>query len=1036
MAIKWRSLHVSLYWCLLCSFNFTTCLRNETDRLALISFKDAIQQDPFQVLSSWNDSMHFCHWRGVICSRRHPDRVVALNLKSQGLVGTMSPHIGNLSFLKNIDFRNNSFHGQIPQEIGRLRRLKYIILSNNSFQGNIPTNLSYCLDLMELNLIDNKLVGNIPVELGSLPKLGALGLGKNNLTGTITPSIMNLSSLWQISLMSNSLQGQIPEEISQLKNLEYLMFQENNLSGEIPRGLFNISSIQYFSMGFNQLHGSIPSNIGLTLPKLWYLSVNFNKLTGPIPISLSNASGLTEMGFSMNAFSGLFPKDLGMLKRLLYLDCSSNQLQDDLSFIESLTNCSSLTALDLQSNLFQGNVPNSIANLSKDLMAIALSDNQLKNTIPQGIENLLNLRFFQFASNNLTGPILIDFKKFPKLQLLDLHSNKFTGSVPSSIGGLSMLTALYMGGNNLQGSIPPSLGDCQNLIELDLSLNNLSGSIPKQVIGLSSLSISLLLASNALTGPIPSEVGLLQNLIRLDLSDNGLSGVIPNSISRCMSLEKLHLEGNSFEGEIPQILGALQGLQELDISRNNFSGPIPDSLTELHWLNYLNLSFNQLQGKVPENGIFLNASAVSLVGNSGLCGGITEMKHPSCLFPNSKKKKVSLKVKVVIAVVIATTFSALLVCFSVYLLRKRKSRKNISVPFPEHQFMRISYAELFKATNAFSMANIIGLGSYGSVYKAFLEQVEMTVAVKVLNLQQRGASKSFLSECRALGSIRHRNLLKLLSVCSSIDFEGNDFRALIYEFMPNGSLERWLHAHSAGDDGRETESRNLTPLERLNIAIDIATAIEYLHSGSLSTIIHGDLKPSNVLLDEEMTANIGDFGLARIVSSVSGEIQQCRSTSGVMKGSIGYVAPEYGIGDIASIEGDVYSYGILLLEMFTGKKPTDESFKDDLNLHTFVETSFPHRVMEIVDPRILSGDEGVSFKGYIISVLRIGVACSMEQQRQRMEMRGAISELQKIKDSYQKERLKKRTRNAYQIGVQAAPTIQTNSKYQIAMLSN
>ncbi|EEF35543.1 serine-threonine protein kinase, plant-type, putative [Ricinus communis] len=731
---------------------------------------------------------------------------------------------------------------------------------------------------------------------------------------------MNLSSLWQISLMSNSLQGQIPEEISQLKNLEYLMFQENNLSGEIPRGLFNISSIQYFSMGFNQLHGSIPSNIGLTLPKLWYLSVNFNKLTGPIPISLSNASGLTEMVFSMNAFSGLFPKDLGMLKRLLYLDCSSNQLQDDLSFIESLTNCSSLTALDLQSNLFQGNVPNSIANLSKDLMAIALSDNQLKNTIPQGIENLLNLRFFQFASNNLTGPILIDFKKFPKLQLLDLHSNKFTGSVPSSIGGLSMLTALYMGGNNLQGSIPPSLGDCQNLIELDLSLNNLSGSIPKQVIGLSSLSISLLLASNALTGPIPSEVGLLQNLIRLDLSDNGLSGVIPNSISRCMSLEKLHLEGNSFEGEIPQILGALQGLQELDISRNNFSGPIPDSLTELHWLNYLNLSFNQLQGKVPENGIFLNASAVSLVGNSGLCGGITEMKLPSCLFPNSKKKKVSLKVKVVIAVVIATTFSALLVCFSVYLLRKRKSRKNISVPFPEHQFMRISYAELFKATNAFSMANIIGLGSYGSVYKAFLEQVEMT--------------------------------------------------------------------------------------------------------------------PSNVLLDEEMTANIGDFGLARIVSSVSGEIQQCRSTSGVMKGSIGYVAPEYGIGDIASIEGDVYSYGILLLEMFTGKKPTDESFKDDLNLHTFVETSFPHRVMEIVDPRILSGDEGVSFKGYIISVLRIGVACSMEQQRQRMEMRGAISELQKIKDSYQKERLKKRTRNAYQIGVQAAPTIQTNSKYQIAMLSN
>lgn len=165
------------------------------------------------------------------------------------------------------------------------------------------------------------------------------------------------------------------------------------------------------------------------------------------------------------------------------------------------------------------------------------------------------------------------------------------------------------------------------------------------------------------------------------------------------------------------------------------------------------------------------------------------------------------------------------------------------------------------------------------------------MAVKVLNLQRRGASNSFISECQALRTIRHRNLLKLLSVCSSIDFEGNDFKALIYEFMVNGNLDKWLHAHNAREDGQEEESGNLKLIDRLNIAIDVATAIDYLHNGRSSIIIHGDIKPSNVLLDEQMTAHIGDFGLAKIVASISGEIQQYQSSSTAIKGSIGYVAP-------------------------------------------------------------------------------------------------------------------------------------------------
>ncbi|XP_057998395.1 probable LRR receptor-like serine/threonine-protein kinase At3g47570 isoform X1 [Hevea brasiliensis] len=1017
MAINtwWSLYHIPLLcWCLCSLLNPATCLQNETDRLALISFKDAIQKDPFGVLDSWNDSLPFCDWHGVSCGRRHPHRVVTLILNSQGLVGFLSPHIGNLSFLRRIDFRNNSFHGKIPQQIDRLHRLQDIDFSNNSLQGNIPTNLSRCSNLLYLNFIDNKLVGNIPAELGSLPKLEALGLAKNNLTGSIPASMGNLSSLWQISFRRNGLQGQIPEEISQLGSLRILIFGENNLIGEIPYGLFNISNLEDVEVDTNQLNGIIPSDIGLNLPKLSSLQISDNRLIGPIPISLSNASALQQIAFEYNDFSGSIPKVFGMLPELEILNFALNQLQDDLSFIDYLTNCSNLITLGLRGNFLRGTVPISMANLSKDIDFLSVADNQLYGAIPIGVENLVNLRFFLFGDNYLTGPLDIDFGKFPRLELLDLGSNKFTGKIPSSIGNLSFLTRLYLGFNDLHGSIPPSLGSCHNLNELELLHKNLSGSIPTQVMGLSSLSVTLDLSGNALTGPVPLEVGLLTNLQRLDLSDNRLSGTIPNTIGKCLSLQSLNLHGNSFQGETLQDFGALRGLQELDISRNNFSGRIPDSFSQLTGLNHLNLSFNQLQGEVPKRGIFLNASAVSLMGNNDLCGGIAEMKLPSCFITNSKKNNLSLTLKVTIPVVVSAVFSFLLVCSLIFWHWKRISRKkNISMPLCEHQFLRISYAELFKATNGFSMANIIGVGSYGSVYKGLLDQVGIQVAVKVLNLQRRGASNSFMSECQALRTIRHRNLLKLLSVCSSIDFEGNDFKALIYEFMVNGSLEKWLHGRNVGEDGPEGESGNLKLIDRLNIAIDIATAIEYLHNGSSSSIIHGDLKPSNVLLDEEMTAHIGDFGLAKIVASVSGEIQQYQSSSTAIKGSIGYVAPEYGLGDPVSKEGDIYSYAILLLEMFTGKKPIDEYFKDDLNIHTFVESNLPDRVMEILDPRIAFEDGGGSLKDCILSVMRIGVACSMEQPGERMKMRDVISELVKIKSSYVKERQKQGRRNAF-----------------------
>ncbi|XP_039169496.1 probable LRR receptor-like serine/threonine-protein kinase At3g47570 [Eucalyptus grandis] len=414
--------------------------------------------------------------------------------------------------------------------------------------------------------------------------------------------------------------------------------------------------------------------------------------------------------------------------------------------------------------------------------------------------------------------------------------------------------------------------------------------------GLSSLSIAFSLANNNLSGSLPLQVGSLKNLGILDLSYNRLTGLIPTSIGECLVLERLHLEANSFHGQIPEALRPLRGLLELDLSNNNFSGPIPIFLAGLSLLMYLNLSFNQLEGQVPEGGVFLNASSVSIYGNTKLCGGVLGLKLPLCKSPSSKKSS-STKARVIYVVVGSLLCLALLLlCLSIYYRKKKQTTTNASTSLSfENQFLRISYEELLRATDRFSETNLIGKGRYGMVYKGILDGGAM-VATKVLNLTQRGASRSFISECRTLGTIRHRNLVKILSVCSSVDFRGNDFKALIYEFMANESLEQWLHPRTIGQDDECSKSRNLRLVQRLNIAIDIATAIEYLHKDCYPAIVHGDLKPSNVLLDIDKVARVGDFGLAKIISTMSIETtrvpDQGGSTSTAIRGSIGYVPPD------------------------------------------------------------------------------------------------------------------------------------------------
>ncbi|KAL6288717.1 hypothetical protein ACE6H2_006227 [Prunus campanulata] len=1075
-----------------------------TDQVALVALRSHINSDPHNILVNWSTTTSVCNWVGVTCGSRHL-RVASLNLSNMGFIGTIPPHLGNLSFLVALSFYNNSFHSTLPHELSYLRRLRFISFGYNNFMGSIPSwfgsfpklqsfylcgnnfsgsipttifNLStlQVIDLsinklsgsipstifnlytlQEIDLSNNQLSGGIPRQLGNLTMLKKINLALNNfneipkeignldklemlyvpsnaLKGPVPVAVFNMSSLttltlyennlsgvlpdnicqhlpsihvlrlglnhfdgplpselWQckelliLSLEKNNFNGSIPKNIGNLTQLTMIALDTNNLTGSIPSSIFNMSKITELTLGMNQLSGSLPANIGLGLPNLHLLYTEANDLSGVIP-NFSNASMLTHLQLHLNSFTGFIPRSLCAVTNLECLTLFMNNLTIETSTLSCLANHGNLKRLFLQANPLNARLDDSFRNCSiSSLQLIDLRGCSMKGNIPIDIGNSSSLLELHLGHNQLTGSIPTSVERLRNLQGLYLNDNKLEGYIPYQLCQLDKLVDLGLGSNQLSGPIPSCLGNLATSIRsLSLESNSLSFTIPSTFWRLVDI-LHVNLSSNSLIGPLSEGIGTLKVVVDLDLSNNHLSGTIPSTIGGLQDLVNLSLANNNLEGPIPSSFNHMLSLELLNLSRNSLSGVIPSSLEALLYLKYLDLSFNRLQGQIPTSGPFQNFPAQSFVSNKALCGA-PRLHVPPCkngtLEPNWRKAKYIIPGIISVILLVASV--------SIFVLRMKR---NVEVAreansLPQLLWRRVSHLDLLRATNGLNENNLLGNGGFGSVYKGTLSD-GTDVAVKVFHLQLEGSFKSFDRECEILSNIRHRNLIKIISCCSELDF-----KALVLNYMPNGSLEKWLYS----------ENYSLNMLQRMNIMIDVASALEYLHHGNSVPIVHCDMKPSNILLDDDMVAHVADFGIAKLVGI--GE----STTQTMTLATIGYMAPEYGTEGIISTRGDVYSFGIVLIETFTRRKPTDEMFSGRMSLKQWIANSLllPDAIIdEVVDANLVwktkQEHDVETWRDCLSSIIRLALICSAESPAQRINMQESVATLNKIKNKLLKD---------------------------------
>ncbi|KAG9442915.1 hypothetical protein H6P81_018769 [Aristolochia fimbriata] len=956
---------------LLLSLTFSASAQKQTEIQALTSFKLGLE-DPLGALAGWDPSTPFapCDWRGIVCSGNGTVR--ELRLPRLRLAGPLSPHLSNLPDLRKLSLRSNRLNGSIPYSLSRLTRLRALFLQSNSLSGPLPPNISNLGSLQILNLAQNLLSGAIS-NIVFPSSIRYLDLSSNAFSGEIPNNLSASPALQLINVSFNRLRGGVPASFGELQALQYLWLDWNLLDGTLPSAIANCSSLLHLSLQGNSLRGRVPAAIG-ALPSLQVLSLSQNNLSGPLPASLFyNASGsapnslrIVQLGF--NAFTEMAPPE-----------------QPSFSSV--------LQVLDLQQNMIRGEFPRWLINVPT-LRILDLSGNSFTGPLPSKFGDLFALQQLRLARNSLQGEVPANILKCRYLQVLDLEDNRFSGEIPEFIGQLADLKNLSLGGNFFTGQIPASYGNLSKLEALSLRQNNLKGSVSTELIRLnigncSGLTV-LELRSNRLTGQIPTSFSRLSHLQKLDLGNNLLIGKIPPEIANFSSLITLRLDKNHLSGVILDFISDLSNLQILDLSSNNFTGAIPANLSLIPRLAYLNVSNNNLEGEIPRTLAFRfnNPSLFSM--NQHLCGKPLSRKCENAPKKGKSKKKKKVIVLLGIAAGVAVLAALCCCCYIISLLRWRKrlqeggekkkspargsSGANSGAgdngnggPKLVMFNNKITYAETLEATRQFDEENVLSRGRYGVVFKACFQDGTVLSIRRLPDCSVE--ERAFRKDAELLGKVKHRNLTVLRGYYTGPP----DIRLLVYDYMPNGNLATLLQ-EASHQDGHVLN----WPMRHL-IALGVARGLAFLHTVAM---VHGDIKPQNILFDADFEAHLSDFGLDKLAVATPAEA----STSATPVGTLGYVSPEAILTGQTSKESDVYSFGIVLLELLTGKRPVMFTGEDEDIVKWVKRLLQRGQVSELLEPGLLELDpESSEWEEFLLGV-KVGLLCTAPDPLDRPSM--------------------------------------------------
>ncbi|KAM0839504.1 hypothetical protein ACQ4PT_060274 [Festuca glaucescens] len=959
--------------------------------LALLSLKSSLN-DPAGALSPWTYaaaasagatrslSPPWCAWPGIACDAATGD-IVGIDLSRRNLSGTFSPTAAALlaPTLASLNLSWNAFAGELPSAVFLLRRLVKLDISHNFFNSTFPDGIAKLGSLAVFDAYSNCFAGQIPRSIGQLRRLEQLNLGG---------SFFN---------------GSVPAELGQLRQLRFLNLAGNALSGQLPRELGELALLEHLEIGYNGYDGGIPAEFG-GLTQLQYLDVAAANLSGSVPPELSGLAQLQSLFLFKNKLAGAIPPSWSSLRALQVLDLSDNQLAGEIP--AGFGELGNLTTLNLMSNFLSGTVPATIGELPS-LEVLQLWNNSLTGRLPESLGASGRLVRLDVSTNSLSGPIPSGICAGNHLLRLILFANRFNSTIPTSLANCSSLWRVRLESNRLSGTIPAGFGAVQNLTYMDLSSNELTGGIPFDLVASPSLEY-LNVSDNPIGGALPDTAWLapkLQvfaaskcavhgemppfgasgcaNLYRLELAGNELSGAIPSDIGRCKRLVSLRLQHNNLGGEIPAVLAALPSVTEVDLSWNALTGSVPAGIANCTTLETFDVSFNQLTPAGAPSGspdpneggsarhtaaMWVSAVAVAFAGMVVLA---LTARWLQCLEDDSAASSVS---------------------------GAGCARPNVVVgPWRMTAFQRLSFTADDVARCVEGSDGIVGAGSSGTVYRAKMPNGEV-IAVKKLwqaPAQKETASDNapkqrcrqdgvdgderVLAEVEMLGHLRHRNIVRMLGWCTN-----GETTMLLYEYMPNGSLDELLHGPAEGKTPKARPGWDA----RYRIAVGVAQGVSYLHHDCLPAVAHRDLKPSNILLDADMEARVADFGVAKAL--------QDAAPMSVVAGSCGYIAPEYTYTLRVDEKSDVYSYGVVLLEILTGRRSVEAEYGEGSNIVDWA------RRKVAAAGGTLGGDvteQSMSepAREEMALVLRVALLCTSRCPQDRPSMRDVLSMLQEAR---------------------------------------